>query len=446
MTQFAPNRREYTKKQCLSAKQKEKRMKKKVLALVLCLALVTALVIGLVACNDEDEDYDLTVGLICLHDKDSTYDKNFIVAMEEVEKKLNIKVLYKYNVPEEDVCLTEANDLVSQGCDIIFADSFGHEDFIMEAARQNPGVQFCHATGTQAHTAGIDNYHNAFASIYEGRYLAGIAAGMKLAELYGGGDGTEVSAENAKVGYVGAFPYAEVVSGYTAWFLGVRSIVPATTMEVQYTFEWLNEDKERGTADTLMDMGCKLISQHADSMGAPTACEARGIPNVSYNGSTVSECPNTYIISSRINWAPYYEYAIQAVIDANKANAEAKKADTNAQTVKPDIKKDWVGSLSTNSVLLTAINTKVAAAGTQEAIDRVKAELIAGTRQVFDLSTFTVNGETLKSYLADVDDDRTYTKETEVVANGVFEESKYRSAPYFDVRIDGIHEINPTKD
>lgn len=422
-------------------------MKKKVFAMILCLTLVTALVIGLVACNEDEENYDLTVGLICLHDKDSTYDKNFITAMEEVEKKLNIKVLYKYNVPEEDECLTAAKDLVSQGCELIFADSFGHEDFIMQAATLNPSVQFCHATGTHAHTAGIDNFHNAFASIYEGRYLAGVAAGMKLAELYGNGDGSKVSAENAKVGYVGAYPYAEVVSGYTSWFLGLRSIVPAATMEVQYTYSWYNEDKERSAANALMDLGCKLISQHADSMGAPTACEKRGVPNVSYNGSTISECPNTFIVSSRINWAPYYEYAIQACINAKKATEEAKKTDENAEVIKPEIATDWLGTLSTNSVLLTAVNPNAAAAGTQDAIDRVKAELIAGTLKVFDLNSFTVNGARLKedSFYADVDDDGTYSKETIVVSDGVYEESKYRSAPYFDIRIDGIHEINPTQ-
>lgn len=199
-------------------------------------------------------------------------------------------------------------------------------------------MQFCHSTGTRAHTEGLANYHNAFASIYEGRYLAGIAAGMKLNEMIEKG---EFKKDEAKMGYVGAFTYAEVISGYTSFFLGARSVCPSVTMEVTFTGSWYDEAAEKEAANKLIKDGCKLISQHADSMGAPTACESAGVPNVSYNGSTISACPNTFIVSSRINWEPYYEYAIKCV-------AEGKTIDA-----------DWTGTLSTGSVELTDVNTKL---------------------------------------------------------------------------------------
>ena len=405
---------------------------KKFLALIL--ALVMAL--SLVACGggndtpstDDGNDAEgakVKVGFITLHDENSTYDKNFIDAAKEACANLglveNEDYFIKTNVGETEQCAEVAADLVDAGCNIIFADSFGHEPYMIEVAKANPEVQFCHSTGTRAHTEGLDNYHNAFASIYEGRYLAGIAAGMKLNEMIEAG---EFTAEEAKMGYVGAFTYAEVVSGYTSFYLGAKSVCPTVTMDVTFTGSWYDETLEKEGAEKLIQGGCKLISQHADSLGAPTACENAGIPNVSYNGSTKEAAPNTYIISSRINWAPYYEYAIQCVIDGKAIDA------------------DWTGTLATGSVVLTELNTNVAAAGTAEAIEAATAKLENGEIHVFDCSTFTVKGEALTSYMADVDTDADYTPDTEVVHDGYFSESEFRSAPYFDLEIDGITRLD----
>ena len=357
------------------------------------------------------------VGFITLHDENSTYDLNFINAAKEACETLGVEYTLITNVPEGQECYDKAAELADAGCNIIFADSFGHEDYMIQAAKEFPNVQFCHSTGTKAHTEGLSNYHNAFASIYEGRYLAGIAAGMKLNEMIANGD---FAAEDAKIGYVGAFTYAEVISGYTSFFLGARSVCPTATMEVTFTGSWYDETAEKEGAQKLIQNGCKLISQHADSFGAPTACETAGVPNVSYNGSTASVGPNTYIISSRIDWAPYYIYAIKACM-----NGEA-------------IDTDWTGTLATGSVVLSELNEKVAAAGTQEALDQVKAELEAGTRHVFDVTTFTVEGKQLDSYMADVDTDPDYTPDTEAIKDGYFAESSDRSAPYFNLYIDGI--------
>lgn len=364
---------------------------------------------------------EIKVGFIFLHDENSTYDLNFINAAKAACEALGLsedQYVLRTNVPEGQECYDAAADLADDGCNIVFADSFGHEDFMIQAAREFPEVQFCHATGTKAHTEGLDNFHNAFASIYEGRYLAGIAAGMKLNEMIEAGEITE---SEAKMGYVGAFTYAEVISGYTSFYLGAKSVCPSVTMDVTFTGSWYDETAEKEGANKLIAEGCVLISQHADSMGAPTACEDAGVPNVSYNGSTLDACPNTFIVSSRINWEPYFEYMINCVV-----NGEA-------------IAADWTGTLATGSVELSEVNEAAAAEGTVEAIEAAKAELEAGTLHVFDVNTFTVGGETKTSYMADVDTDPDYTPDTEAIVDGYFAESTFRSAPYFDLQIDGIN-------
>lgn len=385
--------------------------------------------------NSDTNKYEgFKVGLICLHDKNSTYDKNFINAMEEVQRELgltNDQVIIKTGIPEGIECFNAAEEMVSNGCKVIIADSFGHEQYMIQAAKKYSNVLFCHATGTKAHTEKLPNYVNAFASIYEGRYLAGVVAGMKLAELVAQG-------KPAKVGYIGAFTYAEVISGYTSWFLGVRSIVPNVTMDVTFTGSWYDETAENNAAKMLIETkGCSLISQHADSMGAPNACEEAGVPNVSYNGSTAAACPDTFLVSSRINWAPYYKYVIDAKI-AGKTTA--------------DIGYDYTGTIETGSVQLTDLGTAVAE-GTAAKLAEVKAGLADGSIKVFDTSKFTVTTRVgdvetsgpLTTYKADVDDmvgddgKSDYVHETEVIANGEFQESKFRSAPYFDLTIDGIN-------
>ena len=364
---------------------------------------------------------EIKVGFIFLHDENSTYDLNFINAAKAACEALGLsedQYVLRTNVPEGQECYDAAADLADDGCNIVFADSFGHEDFMIQAAREFPEVQFCHATGTKAHTEGLDNFHNAFASIYEGRYLAGIAAGMKLNEMIEAGEITE---SEAKMGYVGAFTYAEVISGYTSFYLGAKSVCPSVTMDVTFTGSWYDETAEKEGANKLIAEGCVLISQHADSMGAPTACEDAGVPNVSYNGSTLDACPNTFIVSSRINWEPYFEYMINCVV--------------NGET----IAADWTGTIATGSVELSEVNEAAAAEGTVEAIEAAKAELEAGTLHVFDVNTFTVGGETKTSYMADVDTDPDYTPDTEAIVDGYFAESTFRSAPYFDLQIDGIN-------
>ncbi|MBO7208444.1 MAG: BMP family ABC transporter substrate-binding protein [Clostridia bacterium] len=397
---------------------------KKIVTLLLVVTMLVASMTLLAGCGNETANADFKIGFIFLHDENSTYDKNFLDAAKAATEELGLtaeQVIFKTNVPEGNECYEAAADLADQGCDIVFANSFGHEPYMLKAAKEFPEVEFCHATGTTAHTEKVANFHNAFASIYEGRYLAGIAAGMKLNEMIEAG---KITADQAKMGYVGAFTYAEVISGYTSFYLGAKSVCPSVTMEVQFTGSWYDEALEKEAATKLLSNNCVLISQHADSMGAPTACENAGVPNVSYNGSTVDACPNTFIVSSRIDWAPYFKH----IIENNIAGKE--------------IAYDWCEGFEVGSVKLTDVNEKAAAAGTKEAIEDAKAKLIAGEIKVFDTDTFTVNGEKLESYLADVDTDEAYTPDTEVIADGYFHESEYLSAPYFDLQIDGITLLN----
>ena len=403
-------------------------MFKKVLSLVLVVLMVASLALTMASCGGDaasgmsdsplpiaeiSVDFtvadDFKIGFICLHDESSTYDLNFINAVLRYQEALglaNSQVIIKRNIEETEKCYEAAEDLVAQGCKIIFANSFGHEPYIAQAAEAFPNVQFCHATGVTAADKGLANFHNAFASIYEGRFLAGMAAGLKLNEMIEAGT---ITADQAKMGYVGAYTYAEVISGYTSFYLGAKSVCPTVTMDVQFTGSWYDVTAEKNAAEALLARNCVLISQHADSMGAPGACEAAKVPNVSYNGSTYDACPETFVVSSAINWAPYYVYI-------TKCYANNQPIDTN-----------WCGGIEEGSVVLSGINLDVAAEGTVEAINDAIAKLKNGTLKVFAADTFTVGGAAVEHAL---------------VYDGYFHESEAISAPSFDLRIDGITLLN----
>ena len=395
-------------------------MKKTIKTILLTSVLVTGGAIALTSCGEETAK--TKVGLICLHDSNSTYDKNFIDAFNAACEVKGVEAVIKTGIPESSKVTETADDLVDQGCKFIFADSFGHESHLLASAKKAPDVQFSHATGTTAHTENQDNFHNAFASIYEGRYLAGVAAGLKLKEM------TEKNPKTSHtIGYVGAYPYAEVKSGYTSYFLGVQSIVSDVKMEVTFTSSWYDETAEKNAAYNLIERGCSIISQHADSLGAPTACQDKTVPNVSYNGSTKNAGPDSYLVSSRINWQPYFEYCFDAVLNGK------------------EIAKDWTGDLGdtlyTGSVCLAELGN-IVTEGTETKLNEVHSQLKSGALKVFDCSKFTVKGEHLTTYMADVNSDPNYEKDTQVIKteNGVtyFAESEFRSAPYFDIDIDGI--------
>lgn len=364
----------------------------------------------------------IKVGFIYLHGETSSFDKNFMDAALSACNQMGVAYAQRTDVAESEECYEAAKDLIeTEGCNIIFADSFGHEDYLIKAAREYPEVEFCHAAGVKAHTENLQNFHNAYAEIYEGWYLNGVAAGLKLNEMISKG---EINTGEAKLGYVGAYPYAEVISSYTAFYLGAKSVCPTVTMDVKYADSWYDETRDNQIANELIDGGCLIMGQYSDSMGVPKACESRGVPYVAYNYEASQAITDTFLAGSRIDWTPYFKYIIQCV------------------NMGEEIATDWAGTLQTGSVVVSMVNDSVAPAGTQQTVNEVKKELESDMIEVFDTSFWTVNGETYTSYLADVDTDGNFMPDTHVIENGIFYESKYRSAPYFNIQIDGITIIN----
>lgn len=429
-------------------------MKKIIAALLAVLMLFT-----LAACGGNGDDtnttdpnagqentavQDLKIGVVLLHNETVGYDENFMLAVEAACDNLgidkNANLLYKKDIPEDSACYDACVELAEDGCDIIFADSFGHEEFVIKAAKEFPAVQFFHATGTNAKLAGADNFHNAFASIYQGRYLAGVVAGLKLNQLIE--DGT-ITAEQAKMGYISAKPYAECISGYTSYYLGARSVCPSATMTVTYTDSWADLALEQEAAKKLIKAGVVLMSEHADTDGSPMACEdetkaGNPVYHVGYNINFNDIAPNANLVSSKINWTPYFEHIFTAV-------AEGK-----------EVEADFCGTLETDSVILTEYNDANVTDEMKAKVEEVKAGLLDGSIKVFDTKAFTVTLDRpenafvvaevddeghLTSYTADAVADAAFTADTEAVIGGEVAESLHRSAPYFSIIIDGIEII-----
>lgn len=397
----------------------------------LAVLLSVAMVLGVAGCGssnsstkaDDTKDAatteaasDIKVGFIFIGDENETYTYAHVLGAKEMQEALGLsddQIIYKWNIPENEQCYDAAVDLAEQGCNIIFANSFGHEDYIIQAAQEYPDVQFCHATGYKAASSGLSNMHNYFTSVYQSRYVSGVVAGMKLAELYG-------ADTDVKIGYVGAYSYAEVISGFTAYFLGVRSICPNVTMEVKYTGSWANQALEKETAEALIADGCVLISQHADTTGAASACEAAKVYDVGYNVSMMEAAPNYALTSASIKWGPYYTYATQSVI-----NGES-------------FETDWCRGHEDGAVWITELNEAAIAEGTKEKVDETWAAIDDGSLKVFDTSKWTVNGETITS-TANIDG---YNGVEYISPDGYFMESELASAPSFNFIVDGITELN----
>ena len=408
---------------------------KKLLAILLSVIMV----LSLVACgnktqgetpsnddqqqNTETETKTVKVGLICIGDEnDQGYTYNFIRGKEAATealaaKGINVDWVVKYNIGENSTCEDANLELAEEGCELIINNSFGFEEYMLKVAPDYPEIQFVGCTNQGSWNDGLENTHNAFANIYEGRYLAGVAAGMKLQQLI---DEGTIKPEEAVIGYVGAYSFAEVISGMTSYFLGARSVCPSVTMKVQFVGSWSDATEESNAASALCDLGCKLISQHSDNTTPATMAQSKGAFHTGYNNDMTGVAPEASIIGCRIDWAPYFVYAIESV-----ANGQA-------------FDQDFCKGYADGSVVLTELNEKIAAPGTAEKLAEVEAGLADGSIKVFDTSTFTVDGQPVTSYMADVDTDPDYTPDTEVVQDGYLAESTARSAPYFQLMIDGI--------
>ncbi len=360
---------------------------------------------------------DIKVGVIYIGDENEGYTAAHMAGIDEMAETLGLsddQIIEKTLIPEDESCYDAAVDLADQGCNIIFATSFGHESYVLQAASEYPDIQFCHATGYQAASSGLSNMHNYFDSIYEARYVSGVVAGMKLNEMIENGD---ITADQAKIGYVGAFPYAEVISGFTSFYLGAKSVCESAIMEVQYTNSWADMSAEAEVATQLIADNCVLISQHADTTGAPTACQTAGVPCVGYNVDMTSVAPDVALTSPTNNWGVYYTHAVQCVLDGTP------------------IETDWCQGFAEDAVRITPVNEKAAAEGTDAKVEEVEAAIKDGSLHVFDTATFTVNGSSLEDLIAEGGD---YAKYADYVSDGYYHESELASAPSFDIIIDGI--------
>lgn len=430
---------------------------KKALALVLCLVMAFVMV----ACATEpttpadpaapadpatpadpaapadpvDPAEPLKIGVILVHDDNTGYDEAHINGIKAACAALGIveadSIIWKYNVAESEDCYDAAIDLVEQGCTYVFSDSYGHQQYMQQAASECPDAVFVSMTGDTAALSGLPNFKNAFCNTYESRYVSGVVAGMKLAEMVAEG---KVAAEsmtadgNIKIGYVGAFPYAEVVSGYTAFYLGVKSIVPNVVMDVTFTQSWYDPTAEAAAANALMSSGCCIISQHADSTGAPSAVQAavdagKVVYCVGYNIDMLSVAPTAALTSAQNDWSVYYTYAFGCAMNGE------------------EIVTDWARGYAEGANMISALGESCAP-GTAEKVAEVEAAIKDGTFNVFDCSTFTVGGQTVTTFLA-IDTDGDWAGDQgEAIVDGVFQESVLRSAPYFSLAIDGITQLN----
>ena len=426
-------------------------MKKRILAMLLALSMALALA----ACggnngggNDKPADNSTSgdtqqpappaddsgsgtksvkVGLICIGDEnDQGYTYNFIRGKEAATEALkangiDVEWVVKWNIGEDSGCEDANIELAEEGCDLIINNSFGFEPFMLKVAPDYPEIEFIACTNQASWGDGLENTHNAFANIYEGRYLAGVVAGMKLQQMI---DDGEITADQAVIGYVGAFSFAEVISGFTAYFLGARSVCPSVTMKVQFVGSWSDATEEANAASALADMGCVMISQHSDNTTPATTAQSKGVFHTGYNNDMISVAPEASLIGTRINWAPYFEYAIESV-----ANGES-------------FDQDWCHGMDMDAVVMTDLNEAIAAPGTAEKLAEVEAKIRSGELQVFDTSAFTIQGAKLETAFA-LDTDGDFTPDSEeAVFDGAFHESHFQSAPYFNLPIDGIQRLN----
>ncbi|MCI9433158.1 MAG: BMP family ABC transporter substrate-binding protein [Oscillospiraceae bacterium] len=426
-------------------------MKKRVLALLLALTMTLALA----ACGSNGDDgkdktdappvdtqqpaggdeqsdapaerKSVKVGLICIGDEnDQGYTYNFIRGKEAATEALaasgiDVEWVVKWNIGEDTGCEDANIELAEEGCQLIINNSFGFEPFMLKVAPDYPEIEFIACTNQASWGDDLDNTHNAFANIYEGRYLAGVVAGMKLQQMI---DEGTITADQAVIGYVGAFSYAEVISGFTSYYLGAKSVCPSVTMKVQFVGSWSDATEEANAASALADMGCVMISQHSDNTTPATTAQSKGVFHTGYNNDMTSVAPEASLIGTRINWAPYFEYVIGSVANGGSFD------------------QDWCHGMEMNAVVMTDLNEAIAAPGTAEKLAEVEDQLRSGKLQVFDTSTFTIGGEELKNAFA-LDTDGDFAPDSEeAVFDGAFHESHFQSAPYFALRIDGIEWVN----
>lgn len=400
---------------------------------VVALLLVLACVLAMVGCGESSEGEK--IGIILIGDENEGYSLAHIEGIKKAAEDKGIsedQLVWMRNVPQDETCYDKCIQCVEQGCKLVITNSYGHQDFAILAAKEHPEIKFVAMTGDTAKSSGLDNLSNAFNQTYQSRYVSGVVAGMKVKELIDAGKLSDKNYDadgNVKIGYVGAFPYAEVISGYTSFFLGIRSIVPNASMEVSFTNSWSDLVAEKTTAEMLIADGCVIIGQHADTTGAPQACEAANkagtvVYSVGYNIDMLSVAPTAALTSATNDWSVYYTHCFDQFLKGEKIDV------------------DWSEGYETGAVCITKLGDSCAA-GTAEAVAKAEDAIKAGTLHVFDVNTFTIGGQTpTEIFRFDTDGDWIPDSDNGIV-NGYFDESHNSiSAPTFSADIDGITKLN----
>jgi basic membrane protein A len=335
--------------------------REKIITSLTCLVLLIIFVGCYRIINPSVAKSSLKIGFVYDNDESTPYTYNFSLAKDAVEKKYGeqVTILTCSNVLDDEM-EEPLRELADEGCDIIFFN--GYSELVKELAPEYPKIQFCQTSYMDMNGVSVpDNYHTFKGEAYQGRYVSGIAAGKKIAQMISDGVITE---DNALVGFVAAFPTSEVISGYTAFILGVRSVVSTARMEVSYTNTWSSYAHEKSAAKKLIEDGCVVISQHTDTIGPAIACEEASetgqVYFVGYNQSMSEVAPGTSLVTSRICWEPYILSAVEAVM-ADKKIETVVQGRIHGNDVSAGFEKGWVEMVD--------LNQQIAAPGTQEAMD-----------------------------------------------------------------------------
>lgn len=343
---------------------------KKVLSILLALVMV---VLCFAACgNTQDADQgdktqtatiaaipkdQLKIGVIHIGDPadGSGYSYTHDLGIQGMQKNLGLsddQIVRQLNVSDSDTTAIRnaIEDCIAQGCNVIFGTSYGYMDTMEALANEHPDVIFSHGTGYKSNGSNLNNY---FGRIYQARYLAGIAAGLKT--------------KTNKIGYVSAYgtELAETCSGINAFALGVQSVNPDAVVYVKELKSWFDPANETAYAEALINMGCDVISQHCDTANPQIAAEKAGVFGCGYNSDMTKDAPKAHLTATIWNWDVYYTAAVQAVIDGKWV-----EFGNYYKGVKEGLCD--VSPLSANCV-----------PGTQEKIDAVKALYNDGSWDVF---------------------------------------------------------------
>lgn len=386
------------------------------LAGMLALALLAGLLFGCRSGTAETEaapPEHVRIGVALIDAEDAAESEAQRAGIEQALEALAMdggEVVWRFGTGEEQGLFEALQACADEGCNLIFTNPHGgHQRSVERAAKKNPQAEFVAVGGDSAKASGLSNLHNASPRLFEAQYVAGIAAGLKLGGLIERGE-TE---QDAQLGYIAPFPDAEAISGYTAYFLGARSVCPGLTMTVRYLNTWKSATAEYEAACELLDEGCIVIAG-GTAGGAAEACREKrdsGIPAL---------CAQE-LNEARAQWSVLYE----ELIDAFRTGRT--------------LPTDWSGGFDRDAVMLTQIG-EAAEAGTADAQSAAAAALRDGTLQVFRTDSFTVGGQTVTSALVTDTDGDLMPDCDEAISDGAFCECFFRSAPYFTLRVDGITE------